>query len=140
MPGRGMGLEFVQMLAEARARLNQFLLQQEAPHKVPVVPPVSNLQAATSVAGVPTDQLLFERELKRLIEVAGKGTYYDLLGVNAESSDSQIKRSYYALAKKFHMRCGTRVTEAPTIISWPLRAHSIWREKKSNHRKLGKTG
>jgi len=102
MPARGMGLEFVQMLAEARARLNQFLLQQEAPQKVSVLPPVSNLQAATSAARAPTDQLLFEREVKRLIEVAGRGTYYDLLGVNAESSASQIKRSYYALAKKFH--------------------------------------
>jgi tetratricopeptide (TPR) repeat protein len=102
IPGRGMGLEFVQMLTEARSRLNQFLLQPEAPHKVSAVPPVSNSQAATSMAGLPTDQLLFERELKRLIEVAEKGTYYDLLGVNPASANSEIKKSYYALARTFH--------------------------------------
>jgi len=97
-----MGLEFVQMLAEARARLNQFLLQQEAPPKSSVVPPVSHSQVATSVDGLPTDQPPFERELKRLIKIAEKGTYYDLLGVNPESANSEIKKKYYALARTFH--------------------------------------
>jgi tetratricopeptide (TPR) repeat protein len=102
LPGRGMGLEFVQMAAEDRARLNQFLLQQDAPHKVSAVPRVSNSQSATSVAEEPTGPVPFERELKHLIEVAEKGTYYQLLAVTPESPSKDIKKSYYAFARKFH--------------------------------------
>ena len=102
LPGRGMGLQFVQMAPEDRARLNQFLLQQDAPHKASAVPPVSNSQLAISVAEEPTDPLLFERELKQLIEVAGKGTYYQLLAATPESPSKEIKKSYYAFARKFH--------------------------------------
>jgi curved DNA-binding protein CbpA len=100
--GRGMGLEFVQMASEDRARLNQFLLQLDAPHKASAVPRRSNSQSATTVAKEPTVALSFERELKGLLEVAGKGTHYQLLAVTPESSRKEIKKSYYAIARKFH--------------------------------------
>ncbi len=102
LPGMGMGLEFVQMPAEARARLNQFLSGQEAPHQASAIPPAINSQPATSVAQEPAARVSFERELMQLIEVSEKGTYYDLLEVNPETPAAQIKKNYYALAKKFH--------------------------------------
>lgn len=43
-----------------------------------------------------------EEEIHRLIEVVEKGTYYDLLGVTANSSPAQIQQSFNQLARKFH--------------------------------------
>ena len=102
LQGRDMGLEFLQMAPEDRARLNQFLSQQDATRTASSVPPASHSQSAASVAEGLTDPLLFERELKQMLEAAGKGTYYQLLAVTPESPHEEIKKSYYAIARKFH--------------------------------------
>jgi tetratricopeptide (TPR) repeat protein len=47
-------------------------------------------------------QSQFEEEVRRLLELAEKGTYYDLLGVNGGSLPSQVKESFHCLARKFH--------------------------------------
>src|SRR4029077_1327020 len=44
----------------------------------------------------------FAEEVRRLLEVAKKGTYYDLLGVSGSSLPSHIKESFHRLARKFH--------------------------------------
>jgi curved DNA-binding protein CbpA len=44
----------------------------------------------------------FEQEVHRLLELAEKGTYYDLLGVTGDSLPSQVKESFHCLARKFH--------------------------------------
>ncbi len=44
----------------------------------------------------------FEEQVRRLLELAEKGTYYDLLGVNGSSLSSQVKESFHRLARKFH--------------------------------------
>jgi tetratricopeptide (TPR) repeat protein len=112
MPGKSMGIQFVQMRPEDRAKLNQYLSAQEKSQKAPAVrqgvasPPAisraTNSQLAISRGRENAAQLQFERELRYLIELTGKGTYYDLLGVTSESSGSQVKKSYYSLARKFH--------------------------------------
>jgi len=43
-----------------------------------------------------------EEEIRRLLEVVEKGTYYDLLGVTAKSSSAQIQQSFNELVRKFH--------------------------------------
>ena len=43
-----------------------------------------------------------EEEIRRLLEVVEKGTYYDLLGVTAKSSAAEIQESYNELVRKFH--------------------------------------
>ena len=45
---------------------------------------------------------LFEEEVRRLLGLAEKGTYYDLLGVTGNSPPTQVKESFYRLARKFH--------------------------------------
>ena len=47
-------------------------------------------------------QSQFEEEVRRLLELAKKGTYYDLLGVTGSSLPSQVKESFHCLARKFH--------------------------------------
>jgi len=44
----------------------------------------------------------FEEEIRRLLEVVEKGTYYDLFGVTANASPAQIQQSFQLLARKFH--------------------------------------
>jgi tetratricopeptide (TPR) repeat protein len=120
-PGRGMGVQFVQMKPEDRATLNRFLSRQKISQEVSQEDPTvasaansrpaksrptnshpANSQLAISYGGEKAAQLRFEREVRQLIELTGKATYYQLLGVTSESTDSQIKRSYYSLARKFH--------------------------------------
>jgi len=44
----------------------------------------------------------FEDEIRKLLELAGKNTYYDVLGVTANSPAAQIKEKFHHLARKFH--------------------------------------
>jgi tetratricopeptide (TPR) repeat protein len=44
----------------------------------------------------------FEEEVRRLLQLAEKGTYYDLLGVTASALPSQVKENFHRLARKFH--------------------------------------
>ncbi len=44
----------------------------------------------------------FEKEIKRGLDLAEAGTYYQLLGVTSVASRAQIKRSFYELARRFH--------------------------------------
>jgi tetratricopeptide (TPR) repeat protein len=99
--GVGMGLQFVQMLPEHRARLNRFLMSQMAPAASSSTEK-STRAAAQPSASSPADQLSFDRELVHLLELTQKGTYYQLLDVTADSTPAQIKRNFYSLARKFH--------------------------------------
>jgi curved DNA-binding protein CbpA len=47
-------------------------------------------------------QSQFAEEVRRLLELAEKGTYYELLAVTGNSLPSQVKESFYRLARKFH--------------------------------------
>jgi tetratricopeptide (TPR) repeat protein len=44
----------------------------------------------------------FEGEIRKLLDLAEKGTYYELLGVTANSPAAQIKENFHRLARKFH--------------------------------------
>jgi curved DNA-binding protein CbpA len=120
-PGVGMGLQFIQMRPEDRARLHRFLMAQvEAPDASPdkksarpaAQPPSPTPDSTPGPAAgrtpdpappsEPPDELLFERELKRLLELAEEGTYYQLLSVTTDSTAGEIKKSFYSLARKFH--------------------------------------
>jgi tetratricopeptide (TPR) repeat protein len=109
VPTKGMGVQFVQMRPEDRAKLNQYLSRQEISQKVSALAGSrsantrsSNVQLAISPRREEAARSRFDRELSLLIELTGKGTYYQLLGVTAESPGSQVKRNYYSLARKFH--------------------------------------
>jgi tetratricopeptide (TPR) repeat protein len=105
-PGKGMGVQFVKMSQEDRVNLNQFLSRHPVSQEDSIVAPANsasaNSQLAISPRGGEATQLEFEREVRRLVELTGKGTYYQLLGATPESPHSQIKKSYYSLARQFH--------------------------------------
>jgi curved DNA-binding protein CbpA len=127
-PNKGMGIQFVQMRPEDRAKLNKYLsLPELSPDGSQVMPPASakptsahSLHSAPSYLALSlrseeAAQRRFERDLRQLIELTGKGTYYQLLGVTSESPLSQVKKSYHALARKFHpdAHVGNRSLDAP---------------------------
>jgi len=115
-PNKGMGIQFVQMRPEDRAKLNKYLsLQELSPIVDEAIPRAASAKPTSthSVYSAPSylalslrseeaAQRRFERDLRRLIELTGKGTYYQLLGVTSESPLRQVKKSYHALARKFH--------------------------------------
>jgi tetratricopeptide (TPR) repeat protein len=110
--GVGMGVQFIQMRPEERARLNRFLASQEearhgAAHQQPSAAPRPSRPAAKEPpASAPAAEvapgLLFEEELKHLLELAQKATHYQLLSVTPQSTTAQVKKSFYSLARKFH--------------------------------------
>ena len=104
-PGRGMGIKFVQMRPEDRARLNHLLSQRQravaASHRE-ASRAVSAEPSCKSLSGEPPNQLAFECEVKKLLELAERGSYYQLLAVTAESPSNQIRKNFYTLAQKFH--------------------------------------
>jgi curved DNA-binding protein CbpA len=109
-PGTGMGLQFVQMHPEDRARLSRFLKAQETVSNEQTVRAEPSAKAAWSVAAEqeppsvvkPEAELRFESEVKSMLEIAQRGTYYQLLGLTPEASRKKVKESFYALARKFH--------------------------------------
>ncbi|MGC1187107.1 MAG: DnaJ domain-containing protein, partial [Candidatus Acidiferrales bacterium] len=109
-PDDGMGVQFVQMEASDRLRLDQFLAQY-AKVQVPAAakPPnrrPSAAEASTknykSVSAETAETLLWVRELDEKLKMSREGTHYQLLGIPSESSTGQIKQSFYAIARKFH--------------------------------------
>ena len=44
----------------------------------------------------------FEDEIRKLLDFAERSTYYELLGVTANSPAAQIKENFHRLARKFH--------------------------------------
>jgi tetratricopeptide (TPR) repeat protein len=112
---KGMGVQFIQMRSEDRSKWNQFLLQQkqapaELSPQVSTTPTVSvpsmqvpePLNPPAKPAQEPVYEITFRDEVQKLTEISQKGTHYELLSVNAHSQASEIKKSYYALARKFH--------------------------------------
>ncbi len=105
LAGEGMGVQFVQMQSADRARLNQFLSQcaagspfaEGAARRVAATPPSGRKISPKSDAAV-----VFERELNRLLELARRGTHYQLFGVAADASGKDIRTNFYRLARQFH--------------------------------------
>ena len=48
------------------------------------------------------EQDSFEREMQRLLAIAETGNHYQILGLTSLASTAQIKRRFYALARRFH--------------------------------------
>jgi tetratricopeptide (TPR) repeat protein len=63
-----------------------------APPREPEKPP----------AGESQDKKEFEDEIRKLLDLGEKGTYYELLGVTANSPAAQVKENFHRLARKFH--------------------------------------
>ena len=109
---KGMGVQFIQMGSEDRAKWNQFLLRQQqvseaspevsAPRVSRPKPPVREPRPVAQPSEETANQVSFRRQVEQLVALSQKGTFYELLGVNAESQVGEIKKNYYALAKKFH--------------------------------------
>jgi curved DNA-binding protein CbpA len=119
-PGVGMGLQFVQMRPEHRERLSRYLKSQ--PSASPGSSSERSSRPAAHVPGSPAqspkpgepvkaselpkqpeqEQPSIEDELKQLLELTQRGTYYQILGVTTESPAGQVKKSFYSLAQKFH--------------------------------------
>jgi tetratricopeptide (TPR) repeat protein len=76
----------------------------------PASPPAP--EQATAVASPPEpcpaqtedsqDTKKFEEEIRALLELADKSTYYELLGVTAISPPEHVKENFHRLARKFH--------------------------------------
>ncbi|HEY6444304.1 MAG TPA: DnaJ domain-containing protein [Candidatus Acidoferrales bacterium] len=111
-PAKGMGLQFIQMTPEDRAKLHRYLAAPEVPAKVfgaapaansrPAKPSSANSKLVISPRREEQAQLRFEREVRHLIELTGRSSYYQLLGLTSEFSASEIKKTFYSLARKFH--------------------------------------
>jgi tetratricopeptide (TPR) repeat protein len=48
------------------------------------------------------DAKKFEEEIRALLDLASKSTYYELLGLSATSPAEQIKENFHRMARKFH--------------------------------------
>jgi CheY-like chemotaxis protein len=58
--------------------------------------------AAAAPAETVADMEAFEKEMKRLVELAEAGTYYELLDVPRHAPAAEIVRRFNELARKFH--------------------------------------
>jgi tetratricopeptide (TPR) repeat protein len=116
-PGKGMGVQFMQMSPAARSRLTQLLARfssaqpsseenvaANAAKKAAKAEPVVPREAATRSAGSSDGQgdAIFEAELVRALEIARVGNSYEVLGVAPNAPEKQIEVAFRALARKFH--------------------------------------
>jgi curved DNA-binding protein CbpA len=112
LPGRGMGVQFVQMIPEDRAKLNRYVAEGPLSQKtaaavpragaVPTIPRRATSEIIISPRREEMAQLRFEREVRQLTELTGSANYYQLLGVTSDSTAHQIKKTYHSLARRFH--------------------------------------
>jgi hypothetical protein len=85
--------------------------EQAAPHApMPAATPVAEQPSPIAepepqpapVAEDALDAKKFEEEIRALLDLAGKSTYYELLGVTATSPPDQVKENFHRMARKFH--------------------------------------
>lgn len=70
------------------------------PEREPI--PIPRAAPETPPPGQAEDKKQFEEKIRRILELAEKGTYYDVLGVAVNSSSNQITESFHQLTWKFH--------------------------------------
>ena len=130
-PAKGMGLQFVQMTPEDRVKLQRYLAAPPVPALIPSSAPAADSQPAKttftntrliiSPRREQQAQLRFEREVRHLVELTGKGSYYQLLGVTSEFTASEIKKKFYSLARRFHPdnhgRSGVSITRLQNLMT-----------------------
>jgi curved DNA-binding protein CbpA len=90
---------------QAEAEAEQAAPAQEA--QEPAATPVSQPEPDPEPVPAPSSERpetvkQFEEEIRKFIELAGKSTYYELLGLTTDCTAAQIKQSYHTLARKFH--------------------------------------
>jgi tetratricopeptide (TPR) repeat protein len=112
-PGEGMGVQFVQMQPADRARLNQFLLKY-AEAEARAEPDTGTMPSSRTTVSKPArtvtgktsekapETIQFDRDMAERLELARKGTHYQLLEITTESTPKEIKQNFYGLARKFH--------------------------------------
>ena len=93
----------------ASEKMEQPAGQAARPEAPPAAIPIPEQPAATapeppcppSVEDSP-DTKKFEEEIRALLDLAGKSTYYELLGVTATSPPELVKENFHHMARKFH--------------------------------------
>lgn len=67
-------------------------------------PPASHAPVGPASAASPSTAAMeeFESEMKKMLNLAESGTFYQLLSVGADADAATIKKNYYAMARKFH--------------------------------------
>jgi tetratricopeptide (TPR) repeat protein len=78
-------------------------------------PPPTSTEHPATVAAAPEPQCpqpvaesesqdtkKFEEEIRALLDLASKSTYYELLGVTATSPPERVKENFHRMARKFH--------------------------------------
>ncbi len=75
-----------------------------APGRVPSAKPAGPPPASPTAGAAPSSATMdaFEAEMKSMLQLAADGTFYQLLSVGADANVASIKKSYYAMARKFH--------------------------------------
>jgi CheY-like chemotaxis protein/tetratricopeptide (TPR) repeat protein len=64
--------------------------------------PARAAEPAPAPPAAEADPAQFEADMKALLERVDNGTCYQLIGVTANSSANEIKKSYYRLVRRFH--------------------------------------
>lgn len=157
IPAKGMGLQFVQMTPEDRVKLQRYLAAPPVPALAPDTSAaadsrsanlsLSNSRLIISPRREQQAQLRFEREVRQLIELTGRGSYYQLLGVTSEFTTTEIKKSFYSLARKFHPDNHahgsvsiTRLQNLMTIITEAYRTLANEKTREAYDKALAKMG
>jgi tetratricopeptide (TPR) repeat protein len=85
----------------------------QSPAQAPPLPSTPSPERTAAVTSTPEqanppqaddsdDTKKFEEEIRALLELAGKSTYYELLRVTATSTPEQVKENFHRMARKFH--------------------------------------
>lgn len=86
---------------------------EQAAQSVPLATPTPATERPAPVAAAPEppcpasaedspDTKQFEEEIRALLDLAAKSTYYELLGVTATSPPELVKGNFHRMARKFH--------------------------------------
>ncbi len=74
----------------------------EAPAESPSGPTARSSSGQPASPAARRDDSATEEELRRYLALSEKSNYYQLLGMNVDSSKNEIREAFYILARKFH--------------------------------------
>ncbi len=100
-PSNGVEAPVVPEVADQPARAPQ-PQQDPVPTQEPESAPENHGNPLQEDAPAQDDNEVSDEELARYLALAEKSNHYHLLGVTSDASSQEIKKGFYALARKFH--------------------------------------